>query len=184
MRNNSSSKIPRLFGFLVLSGFIIFPLTSMAVVFDMVTLDYFQNISLPILPKLYKFTDASSSDVVIQNARLWFVLFVPYILILIWFLLYSIIIYSNNAIICTGVNFLKNVKLYFMFLSILIFMSIVYATGDMRYSRFSGISPDYSLSMSISEYSNWQMQLYLFAAGLLAALEFLILTLVFLHREK
>lgn len=183
-KSKSSNNLPFLIGWLFLMSFIVFPFTSLLVVFELVEFNYFVNFHLPLLPKLDDFTGSDIQSIASENAKLWFALLIPYLLILVWFLIYLVLVYSNNHVIYTGQNFFKNIGYYSLFLSGLVFFSIVYATGHMRFSRFGARHPDYSLTMSIGEYSNWQMGMYLFSTGGIAALEFMILLSVFMYRKR
>jgi len=179
-----SNNLPFLISWLVLTSFIIFPFTSLLVVFELVDFNYLVNFHLPLLPKLDEFAGSDIQSIASENAKLWLALLIPYLLILIWFFIYLVLVYSNNHIIYTGQNFLKNIGYYSLFLSVLVFISIAYATGHIRISRFGFRHPDYSLTMTIGEYSNWQMEMYLFSAGGIAALEFLVLLNVFMYRKR
>lgn len=180
----SSNNLPFLIGWLVLMSFIVFPLTSLLVVFELVDFNYLAKFHLPLLPKLDIFTDSDIQSIASENAKLWFALLIPYLLILIWFFIYIVLVYSNNYVIYTGENFLKNIGYYSLFILGLVFFSIIYTTGHMRFPRFGAPHPDYSLTMSIGEYTNWQMGMYLSLSGVIAALEFMILLSVFMYRKR
>lgn len=166
---------PKSISQLILLSFLVFPATMFLGVFGL--LEMFSNPfdESYLLPKLDDFLKVSNyEDVVNQNNILINALLIPYYLIFIWLALLLLFkkIFNIKISIQKNIKFGKLVSVFVVVL-VLIALSFFYSIGDLRYSRYTNLNFNYSNTMTVNEYTSWQVRIYLFVSGIWAALTIL-----------
>jgi hypothetical protein len=126
-----------------------------------VSADYFG-----IMPKIEEFRPFSSSkDLIFSNQILWKSFFLPYFIsaVLIIVHIFFFLIYRYELSIQPKFN-KQNYYGIFGILVIIIFMFFIFLFDDYQFSRLNR-REEFATVMNIIDYTNWQINIYLFIMG-------------------
>lgn len=151
-------------------GFILFPLLALLSNFSI--FEWLPILSLPEMKKLHQFNDvASDAEILFQNSRLWYsIVFLKLAWIILIFYIFFFSRKAEKRFRNKNTFFSFLIKGFLIFISIFIF-DILFAYGNVDGCRTCIGKPiDYSVSMSIGEYVDWQIIVYFLTIGFFSAI--------------
>lgn len=153
----------------LLTGLVIFP--STAFLGGIEPLSFMQWFEFWLMPKFSDFHNENPNTLILMNQKFWFILFVPFILTMVWCVVYLFLIKVCGESIYLGERFGVNLLIYLGFLFIPVFIAFFFTHETVTLTRraYKLKDIDYSTIMSLVDYVAWQSKMYLFVNGLSCA---------------
>ena len=165
---------------LTVSSFFVFPAAAM--VHDSEIFVKYSSFDLFLLPKLRGFSSDEIITVELANKKLWGVCLLPFMLLFSWVLIYFLINLKKLKFISFP-RTTKNILIFSLFFACVSMIGVHFIFDDVKINPLSGIDTDYSKTMSLSEYVEWQSTVYLAVMGGAMAVLFTLFTSVVVYKK-